>query len=109
MHLRYLGFSLLLLAGAPVVQAIDTDRPEVKTFVDQMVEKSDYDRATLNAILRDAKTKQAVLDAISRPAEKSKEWFEYRAIFITDERIKAGAAFWREHEQALGRSRSRGG
>jgi membrane-bound lytic murein transglycosylase B len=103
MHLRYLGFSLLLLAGAPVVQAIDTDRPEVKTFVDQMVEKSDYDRATLNAILRDAKTKQAILDAISRPAEKSKEWFEYRAIFITDERIKAGAAFWREHEQALGR------
>jgi membrane-bound lytic murein transglycosylase B len=102
-NLRYFAFTLLVLVSAPAVQAIDVDRPEVKKFIDQMVEKSDYDRASLNAILSDAKTQQTIIDAISRPAEKSKEWYEYRAIFITKERIKAGAAFWREHEQALSR------
>ena len=102
-YLQYFAFTLLIFIGAPLVQAVDVDRPEVKKFVDQMVEISDYDRETLNAILSDAKTQQTIIDAISRPAEKSKEWYEYRAIFITNERIKAGAAFWREHEQALNR------
>ena len=74
-----------------------------------MVEKSDYDRETLNAVLQNAKSQQSILDAISRPAEKTKEWHEYRAIFITRERIKAGAAFWHEHEQTLTRISSETG
>ena len=53
--------------------------------------------------MRDAKSQQSILDAISRPAEKTKEWHEYRAIFLTDKRIHAGAAFWRDHQQALTR------
>jgi peptidoglycan lytic transglycosylase B len=103
MRLRYFAFVLLILVCSPEVRALDIDRPEIRTFIDQMVEKSDYDRTTLNAVLRDAKSQQSILDAISRPAEKTKEWYEYRAIFITDERIEAGAAFWREHEQTLSR------
>ena len=101
MHLRYLGFTILVIACTPLVHAFDLDRPEIKKFIDQMVEKSNYDRETLNAVMRDAKSQQSILDAISRPAEKTKEWHEYRAIFLTDKRIKAGAAFWREHQQAL--------
>ncbi|MCZ6809862.1 MAG: lytic murein transglycosylase B, partial [Proteobacteria bacterium] len=41
--------------------------------------------------------------AIARPAERTKEWHEYRDIFLTDARVKAGAAFWREHSEALDR------
>jgi membrane-bound lytic murein transglycosylase B len=103
MHLRYFCFSLLLVVSTPAAHAIDVERPEVRTFIDQVVEISDYDHDTLNAILADAKTQQNIIDAISRPAEKSKEWHEYRAIFITKERIKAGATFWRENEEALSR------
>jgi peptidoglycan lytic transglycosylase B len=103
MRLRYLAFVLLIPVCSPAVRALDVDRPEIRTFIDQMAEKSDYDRKTLNAVLRDAKSQQSILDAISRPAEKTKEWHEYRAIFITDERIEAGATFWREHEPTLSR------
>ena len=103
MHLRYPGLALLVLSCTPLAYALDVDRPDVKQFIDRMVEKSDYDRETLTAVLRDAETQQSILDAISRPAEKTKEWHEYRAIFITDERIAAGAKFWREHEQTLTR------
>ena len=38
---------------------------------------------------------------ISRPAEKTKPWFEYRQIFITDKRIAAGVAFCEEHAERL--------
>lgn len=103
MPLRTSCFTLLFLLFAPAVQAIDVERPEVKKFIEQMVDNSDYDRASLKAILADAETKQSILDAISRPAEKSKEWHEYRAIFLTRERIMAGAAFWREHQDILKR------
>ena len=47
------------------------------------------------------KKKQSILDAIARPAEKSKTWEEYRKIFLTTERIDAGAAFWAEHREIL--------
>ena len=40
---------------------------------------------------------------ISKPAEKSLEWHEYRDIFLTDKRITAGAKFWREHAADLQR------
>ena len=103
MHLRKLGFAFLILTCTATASAFDVNRPEVKKFIDQMVEKSDYDRETLDAVLQDATSQQSILDAISRPAEKTMEWHEYRAIFITRERIKAGAAFWREHEKTLTR------
>jgi membrane-bound lytic murein transglycosylase B len=103
MHLRYPAFTFLVITCTPLVHAFDVERPEIRKFIDQMVEKSDYDRETLNAVMRDAKSQQSILDAISRPAEKTKEWHEYRAIFLTDKRINAGAAFWRDHQQALTR------
>ena len=109
MHIRNLGFTFLIIACASTANAFDVNRPEVKKFVDQMVEKNNYDREVLSAVLQNAKSQQSILDAISRPAEKTKEWHEYRAIFITRKRIAAGAAFWREHEQALTRISSETG
>ena len=48
--------------------------------------------------------KQAILDAISRPAEKAKPWKDYRPIFITDKRISKGVEFWKQHEETLARA-----
>jgi membrane-bound lytic murein transglycosylase B len=66
-----------------------------------MVVEYDYDRTTLVNALAAATTQQPILDAISRPAEKTKTWEEYRAIFMTEQRINAGANFWRENEASL--------
>jgi membrane-bound lytic murein transglycosylase B len=92
--------SLCLLAAAQSL-AIDLDQPEVRSFIDTMVEKHDFDREQLRDALGDAEVKQSILDAIARPAEKTKSWAEYREIFLTPERIKAGAEFWAENEDAL--------
>ncbi len=92
--------SLCLLVAANAL-AIDLDQPEVRSFIDAMVEKHDFDREQLRDTLGSAEVKQSILDAIARPAEKTKSWAEYREIFLTPERIEAGAEFWAENEDAL--------
>lgn len=94
---------LALLLSLNTAQAIDVEREDVDAFIDRMVEEHDYDRQTLVGALQDAKSQQKILDAISRPAEKTMEWYEYRKIFITEARITAGADFWLENEVALTR------
>lgn len=102
MEFRHL-FLLLLFIGGPAAEALDVDDPDVKSFIDLMVSEHDYDRDTLENVLSEAKVQDSILEAIARPAESTKEWYEYRDIFITDERVKAGAAFWREHDAELQR------
>ena len=92
-----------LLAAVPAAQALDTERENVQQFIDRMVEEHAYDRDKLVSVLAEAETKSSILDAISRPAERTLEWHEYRNIFLKDERIQAGATFWRENEAELNR------
>lgn len=94
---------LLLLFASHAASALDTSRADVSLFIDSMVNEHDYDRATLEAALKNAKSQESILKAISRPAEKTMEWSEYRNIFLTDKRINAGAEFWREHAADLQR------
>ena len=97
--------AVVLLFAGHAAHAIDTDRPEVQAFVDRMVEEHSYDRDKLLDVLSGAESKQSILDAISRPAERTLEWHEYRNIFMKPERISAGAEFWQEHEAELERIR----
>jgi membrane-bound lytic murein transglycosylase B len=83
--------------------ALDVQRADVRAFIERMVEEHGYDRETLEQMLAAAETRQSILDAISRPAEKTLAWHEYRDIFLTEERIAAGAEFWRTHEETLRR------
>ncbi|MDX1403461.1 MAG: lytic murein transglycosylase B [Woeseiaceae bacterium] len=111
-RLRLIFARLLLLVavfGGSAAHAIDIDDAQVKSFIDSMVSTYDYDRAVLEDVLEQAEVQQSILDAIARPAESTKEWHEYRDIFLTDERIEAGVAFWREHEEELERISSETG
>ena len=48
-----------------------------------------------------ARYQKSIVDAMSRPAEKVKTWYDYRKIFITDLRIKRGVEFWQANQQTL--------
>ena len=97
------AFLLLLLAISAPAAAVDTDRDDIRRFIDRMVEEHDYDRGTLVAALSSAETQQKIIDAISRPAEKTLNWTEYRAIVMKLERIQAGVDFWRENADEIRR------
>jgi membrane-bound lytic murein transglycosylase B len=85
------------LAAAPQA-GNDTARA---AFIDKMVGQHGFDRAELTALLDAAKIDQTILDAMARPAERVVPWFEYRNIFLTEERIAAGVRFWGEHAETL--------
>jgi len=101
MAFRPLAGLACLLALSDPASALDLERPDVAVFVDSMVERYDYDRERLREILAAAETKPSIIELISKPAEKTLTWAEYRRIFMTSERVAAGAAFWRENREAL--------
>lgn len=96
------SLAALLLLSHPA-SAFDVERDDVREFIDSMVEKHAYDRTALESVLDKAESKESILEAIARPAERTLEWDGYRKIFITDERIKRGAEFWRENLDELTR------
>jgi len=55
----------------------------------------------VTSLLAQAEKKQGIIDAMNRPAEAVRKWFEYRPIFINDARIGGGVAFYRANRAAL--------
>ncbi len=94
----------VLGAFASVAQADYSNHPEAIRFTNDMVQKHGFTATEVTAWLRKAEKKQAILDAIARPAEKSKIWKDYRPIFIVPMRITNGVAFMREHQDALAKA-----
>lgn len=82
-------------------KALPEMRPEVSQFVDEMVRDHDFKRADLAKVMAKAEKQQSILDAISRPAERTIPWFEYRERFLTDKRIAQGNEFWTAHAQRM--------
>lgn len=92
------------LAAAPGVAGAYENAAQVDAFVAEMSREHGFAEAPLRAMFATVERKQAILDAISRPAERVKPWKEYRPIFITDARIAQGVAFWKQHADTLARA-----
>jgi len=81
--------------------AFSFEASQIDSFVEEVVERHGLDRQWVQEILDAAERKQSILNAISRPAEKTRPWHEYRALFINDRRINDGVVFWQEHSESL--------
>lgn len=99
----------LFAAMSPPAAAIDTRRPDVQAFIDEVSAKDSIGKRQLRKLLGDAKSQPTIVAAMNRPAEKAKPWFEYRAIFLTEKRIQEGTDFWSAHRQELDRASVRSG
>jgi membrane-bound lytic murein transglycosylase B len=78
----------------------DLSRPEIHAYIEQLAAQG-FDRSQLTVLLGAAEPQQKILDAISRPAEKTLQWWEYRARVLTQERIDAGVQLWHDHKELL--------
>lgn len=91
-----------LLSLNPSVMAEGyTDHPKAQAFINKMVKTHGFERKDVLSVLAQAEKKQSILDAISRPAEKTLTWKQYRKIFLKDKRINQGVVFWNEHKDIL--------
>ena len=76
-------------------------REEVVDYIDGLVAEHGFDRNWLVAVFERATKSDDVIAKISKPAEKALAWHQYRGIFLTDKRIRAGVEFWKEHRETL--------
>tara|TARA_R110002167_G_scaffold83583_2_gene226941 strand:+ start:2826 stop:3755 length:930 start_codon:yes stop_codon:yes gene_type:complete len=84
-----------------MVSADYSDNAQAIELIDELVKEHSFDRASLISVFAGAERNESILEAIARPAEKRLEWFEYRKIFITKDRIEKGHAFIKQYLQTL--------
>lgn len=105
---RYLigvGLAMVCLSLPSLVLAGQYEKtPEGRDFVREMAERYGFEAERVAKLLADAKRSDSILDAISRPAEKTLEWYEYRQIFLREKRIEQGVEFLYQHQEAFKRA-----
>ena len=73
-HASWMGL-IGLLGATQEVQAGDYDgSPQVAEFVGEMTRDYGFAGEQLMGVFREAERKQSILDAISKPAERVKQW-----------------------------------
>jgi len=95
-------FLVLLVLAALSGPAAAEPHPGSAAFVDRVVAEYGLDPEHVRGVLERAEYQQAIIDAITRPAE-SKPWYQYRPIFLGRTRIDAGADYWSRHRELIDR------
>jgi membrane-bound lytic murein transglycosylase B len=106
LHLATIA-TLLALAAGPA-RALDAGREDVAEFVAGMSTRHGFDAAALVALLAQAESRPAIIGAISKPAERTLTWQDYRARFITERRVTRGAEVAGAQAEPLARAAASG-
>ncbi len=91
-----------LAFSANEAPAGETFPPEaMEQFLLETAAATDLDPAWLADTLAQATYQPAIIEAISRPAERTLTWGRYRALFLQPDRIEAGLAFYTAHQETV--------
>jgi membrane-bound lytic murein transglycosylase B len=104
----FVAAMIIALSGKPAI-AIDVHRADVKSFIALLAEKDSFSKHRLRKLLANAQVQPAIIEAMDRPAEKAKLWYEYRELFLTERRLREGTDFWYAHRQDLDEASVRSG
>lgn len=96
----FLSCTLLFISLFAHADAAFTKRQDVQAFINEMVQKHGFQRATLNKTFDQVMLQPKIIEAITRPYEK-KPWDLYKDRFLTPERLQAGVAFWKANQKTL--------
>ncbi len=75
-------------------------RPEVQSFITQMVNKHHFNKNNMRQIFSQVHLRPRIIKTIHSPKEAT-PWHQYKPIFITQKRIAAGLDFWHKHADQL--------
>jgi membrane-bound lytic murein transglycosylase B len=109
MHIFRIYFIVVLAGLLPGIIPLQahanySQREDVQQFIDQMVSKYQFDKEKLTQWFSAANKLDSVLTSISKPAEKTLTWKQYRPIFLTSKRIDGGVQFMKENRELLRRA-----
>jgi membrane-bound lytic murein transglycosylase B len=97
------GACALALNPAPA-SALDQNREDVAAFIGEMQAQYGFEAASLTTLFGQVESRPAIVEAISRPAERVLLWYEYRARFMTDRRVARGRDVAREQAAPLAKA-----
>ena len=93
---------IFISANPAYPKNIDTSNDNIHlgkfSLMDELINDHGFDEQYIRTIFKDIKFMPELIDSISRPAEKTKTWEEYRGIFLTPKRIAAGVFFANQHK-----------
>lgn len=98
-----LAAALPFPAGAQAPAAF-ASRPDVQAFVADMVARHGFSRRELDALFAKVRHQPAAIRAMTPQVKGARSWQQYRARFLTRERIDGGVAFWNRHAALLERA-----
>jgi membrane-bound lytic murein transglycosylase B len=96
-----LALWLFLAAGAAAATPLG-ERPEVRAFIGELVERHGFAEAELKRVFSKVERVDPVLQFIA-PAERP-AWEDYRAQFVNERRIAGGLSFWQANRSYLERA-----
>lgn len=95
----------LSMHGFAKGKAVDENKyandAKIKSFAKDYAKKYKKDEQKTYNLLKQAKYKQSIIDAISRPAEFTLEWSDYAKIFLKEKRLAKGVEFWKKHQKVI--------
>lgn len=89
------------LIGSQIANAGYDQHERFDEFASQLEKEHGIPVQQTAAWLKDAERLDSVLEAIARPAEKTKTWADYRKIFLTEKRISQGKQFIKDNAELL--------
>ena len=101
---KYLAINIALLISLyPAIASTDQEI-EKSLLIDELIQEHGFDEQYVMNIFDNTKFLPELIESISRPAERTKTWPEYRNIFITNKRIAAGVLFAKQNTDLINRA-----
>lgn len=94
----FLAFVISFLLSGCV--AAYQQRNDVQAFIQQMSVQHHFDQKQLTELFNQVKFNPHIISTMNAPHE-GLPWYRYRVLFVTPERAKAGAEYWRDHAATL--------
>jgi membrane-bound lytic murein transglycosylase B len=79
------------------------ENPALQSLMDEMVTKHGFTRKELEDWLSQVELRDDIIEAVYRPKENL-PWYEYRKLFVNDDRARRGLTFWKTNAEALARA-----
>ena len=77
---------------------------EVLDAINELVNEHGFEESYVIEVLKSATRRDEMLRSVAKPAEKTKTWDDYKAIFIKKKRVRDGKKFIDENIETLDRA-----
>jgi membrane-bound lytic murein transglycosylase B len=103
-QLKYLPICILILINLHNPFAMADQEQERNLLIDELVQQHGFDEQYIHEIFENIEFLPELIESISKPAEKTKTWPEYKNIFVTNQRIAAGVLYAKQHEEIINKA-----